>query len=62
MDGIYHAHGTEAAALQAVIDDNEDELERLMGRMQADELSMLAIHARQLGAACDAEVRWRRSS
>lgn len=55
MDG-YYARSAEATALHAVIDEDESELNRVLGDMLPGELRQLARQAHRLAVACDEEI------
>jgi hypothetical protein len=56
MDPTYYANSAEAKALHAVIDGDDEELDRVLGDMLPGELRQLARQAHRLAVACDEEI------
>jgi hypothetical protein len=53
MDPTYYANSAEAKALHAVIDEDDDEVERILRDLLPWERRQLARQARILADACD---------
>lgn len=53
MDPTYYANSAEAKALHAVIDEDDDEVERILRDLLPGERRQLARQARALADACD---------